>query len=173
MKEEWASIGDFVPDNTKYIADIGSGLGGVHEFTTTHVTGLQKIFLIDKPESRQIYYGYRSIASSYNQLELSCAYLDWVGVESDMLSAIDVTKDPLPEGPFDVVLAMLSWGYHFPVSTYLDFVTERISATGVLLMDVRRETDGLEKLARKFTIRPIYEDERRVRVICSQAARSS
>lgn len=48
------------------------------------------------------------------------------------------------------MLSLISWGFHYPVSTYLDRVRELLSDDGVLILDLRRDTGGLEDLRRAF-----------------------
>jgi len=50
----------------------------------------------------------------------------------------------------DVVVSILAWGFHFPISTYLPAVYQALKPGGILIVDIRKGTNGLEELATKF-----------------------
>jgi SAM-dependent methyltransferase len=169
MKAEWDSILPFLPETVEVVADIGCGIGGIHEFSGTHFTDLRRIYLIDKPESAgPIYYGFHTTGSAYNELDLSVAYLRSVNVRQEIIYPIDLNLDTLPEDRFDLVLSLLSWGFHFPVDTYLEYITRHLAEAGVLIIDIRNQTDGLECLDRCFATRSILEDGKRTRLVCTK-----
>ena len=51
---------------------------------------------------------------------------------------------------FDLVLSLLSWGLHYPISTYLGEVHVALSKRGVSIVDVRLKSDGESELRRAF-----------------------
>jgi hypothetical protein len=50
----------------------------------------------------------------------------------------------------DLVISTISWGFHYPISLYVESVARIMSNGGVLLVDIRKGTDGLEELERQF-----------------------
>ncbi len=69
----------------------------------------------------------------------------------------------------DVVISLLAWGFHFPVSTYLDWVCSCLAAGGRLIMDVRRGTDGMKPLAARFSKLSVISETAKAQRICAQA----
>ena len=43
-----------------------------------------------------------------------------------------------------------SWGFHYPLETYLSWVVNHLQEHSVLSCDVRKETGGLELLEQQF-----------------------
>lgn len=43
--------------------------------------------------------------------------------------------------PLDLVISLVSWGFHFPVSTYLDQVHDLLREGGRLILDLRKRKD--------------------------------
>jgi SAM-dependent methyltransferase len=57
-------------------------------------------------------------------------------------------KSPFVFPPgLDMVMSSRSWGHHYPISTYLNQVAGAVRPGGLLLIDIRRDTDGLQQLA--------------------------
>ena len=55
----------------------------------------------------------------------------------------------------DVVISIISWGFHYPVSTYLEDVHEALVPGGVAILDIRNGTDGVAALRRRFHVEQI------------------
>ena len=55
----------------------------------------------------------------------------------------------------DFVISTISWGFHFPVSTYLKSVANVLSENGILIIDIRKDTGGENELKTEFQIEPI------------------
>ena len=65
-------------------------------------------------------------------------------IEATQSNEIDTGKK------LDLVLSLISWGFHYPVGVYLDRVYELLNDDGRLILDVRTRTDGLNVLTQKF-----------------------
>lgn len=46
----------------------------------------------------------------------------------------------------DLVFSLVSWGYHYPVTDYLEDACALLRPGGTLILDVRTGTDGREKI---------------------------
>ena len=55
----------------------------------------------------------------------------------------------LPEA-LDLVISLISWGFHYPVAVYADQVREILRPGGRVILDVRKGTDGREQLEARF-----------------------
>ena len=70
--------------------------------------------------------------------------------------------DPDTTIPCDVMISLLSWGFHYPVSTYSDLAVRSLRSGGTLILDVRKGTD-YDCLEENFVFhQKIYEREGKV-----------
>ena len=53
---------------------------------------------------------------------------------------------------YHVIFSLLSCGWHYPVSTYIDLMSNSLSNDGVLVLDLRHNTDQLDILTSHFTL---------------------
>jgi SAM-dependent methyltransferase len=174
MREEWKQLSPYLPAQAVRTLDIGCGIGGINEFLyETYGVQLEEIFLVDKNkiESR-IHYGFRSTSSAYNSLSLAKSYLVNRGVSKEVIHTVDVDKEILPKDiTFDVILSLQSWGFHYPVQTYLDYAKQHLARRGVLIIDCRKGTDAMETLERHFAVSVIDDKPKCIRVSCQHKTR--
>jgi len=169
MKREYESFRDFLPANCSTILDIGCGIAGIDVFINEHYS-LQGIecYLLDKSEVEDsVYYMFENKGAFYNSLGLAKATLVNNGVDENNVHLIEATEnnDINIEKNVDLVLSLISWGYHYPVNTYLDKVHALLSKKGVLILDIRKGTDGLDLITKKFgEYRKILETNKYIRI---------
>jgi len=156
MEQEYLSIKEHLPECVSRILDIGCGIGGIDVFLHAHYSGQPKVYLLDRSGiSDNVYYGFSEFGAYYNSLDMTCNFLLHNGISSSHIVAVDVESDPFPSGQsFDLLLSLLSWGYHYPVTTYLDAVHAAMAPGGTLIVDLRRNTPGKEQLTEKFGVAP-------------------
>ena len=66
----------------------------------------------------------------------------------------------------DLVISLISWGFHYPVNIYLDRVYNLLNNSGVIIMDTKKKTNGIETLKKKFKkVFIIMEKEKYQRVL--------
>jgi SAM-dependent methyltransferase len=90
------------------------------------------------------------------------------GIGRDRIHTAEIGDDGrIPfDCPIDLVLSLLSWGYHYPISVYLDQVSDLLTPGGTLVVDVRKPSDGEELLHERFpSLTVIYETEKYRRVV--------
>lgn len=151
---------------TNSILDIGAGMGGIDVLLNNELHP-QTITLLDKEavESR-IWYGFNASGAAYNSFSASLELLRANGVDCDLWT-VNADTDPFPAGPFDLVVSLLSWGFHYPVSVYLEQVYSAMTGGGRLILDVRHGTDGLDKLRARFgQVKILKNAEKHDRVLC-------
>ncbi len=169
--EDFRTIRDYVPDSCHRILDIGCGLGGLDVILARHLLGEPRFYLLDHDRvDDPLFYGYANAAPAYNSLVLTRATLEANGVDSDAITLLDAAQGiNLPES-VDLVLSIRSWGYHYPVTTYLQGVFHALAPNGGrLILDVRRGTDGMAALTRYDQweqVEVIHEDVKFQRVMC-------
>ena len=151
----------FLPATADRVLDIGSGLAGIDVLLWRHYRGVE-LHLLDKAGvSPEINAGFNARAEDfahYNDFGLARELLSANGVEANVICH-DIRHDPFPEDRFDVVVSLLSWGFHYPIATY----TPR--CRGVMVVDVRKGTDGEARLAEFGKTTVVFEAGKFRRVV--------
>jgi len=76
---------------------------------------------------------------------------------------------PLRRGTVDLVVSLISWGFHYPVPVYLDQVRALLRPGGRVILDVRKETDGRAQLEARFPgVTTISETRKKERVVAER-----
>jgi SAM-dependent methyltransferase len=169
MLAESKQLLPFLPGAATRILDIGCGIGGINEFLyNRYKDSLTELYLADRNEIRgRIYYGFHPRASAYNSLSLTESYLVGRGVPKDILHSVDVGRKALPDNiDFDIILSLLSWGFHYPIYAYLEYVKYHLARDGVLIIDCQKDTDGITTLEKHFTVSIIEVTSKFTRVQC-------
>lgn len=154
MMAEYDSIRNSLPEVCHSILDIGCGMAGIDMFLGRHYQGSEVAFyLLDQTRIEQVvYYSYKDKGAFYNSLEIARTALAGNGVSPTritLLEANDRNEIRLEPG-LSLVISLLSWGFHYPVSTYLDRVHELLASGGMLILDVRKGTDGMDRIQHAF-----------------------
>lgn len=170
MEKEYKEMQAFLPEKAKAILDIGCGIGGINVFLRRHYeTQNSSFYLLDKTEMpKRVYYGHREKASFYNSLSDAKGFLRENGVPEEQIFTQEATDDNRIEftGPFDLVVSLISWGFHYPVAVYLDQVYAKLAPGGVLVMDVRKAHGGIEEVQKKFgAVAIIHDASKHVRLV--------
>ena len=51
---------------------------------------------------------------------------------------------------FDLIISLISWGFHYPVATYLKSAFDKLKTNGMIIIDVRKDSNGIEELKEEF-----------------------
>lgn len=132
--------------------DIGCGLGGFSALLAKHCGG--KLHLLDGTgwtSGRRI--GFGAQMDAYNDRASTEKLLKANGVTDFQWWDIGATELP----PVSVVTSLISWGWHYPVSTYLPAVEEALCVGGILVLDIRPEQSGEKELHRSFEYVGTYQ----------------
>lgn len=171
MEREYSIIKDHLIPKAQKILDIGCGVAGIDIMLNKHYVSTDQhpsIYLLDKSEvNSKVYYGIEKEAAYYNSLNIAKELLMDNGVESKKIFLQEVDGKPIyPNDKFDLIISLISWGFHYPISTYLDQVYDRLNVGGQLIVDVRKGTDGFQLLKNKFgSYEIIYEARKHQRVL--------
>lgn len=172
MNDEYQSIKDCLPARCASVLDIGCGLAGIDVLLDRHyATQSPSFFLLDKTHvEKHIFYMFEDKGAFYNSMELTEQVLAANGIDRDRVHLLHATGGndvPIVE-KVDLVLSLLSWGFHYPVATYLDTVYELLNEGGSVILDVRRATDGLDLLKGKFGGYVVLREKRNHLRICAR-----
>ena len=169
MNSEFETIRPYITEPTNIVLGIGPGIAGLEICLSNHsrntLGNTPHLILLDKTGIDPIYYGYHEKAAAYNSLDISCKALVLNGHPQDKIEPVDASeaqrllKDY--KGQIDLVTSLIAWGFHFPLSTYLDLVFELLRPGGKLIVDVRKTTDGRAELHKRFgNVNCIHDDEK-------------
>jgi len=156
IQKDFDSIKPHLPKELLRSLDIGCGMAGIDLMLYNHYQGKLELHLFDYTAlSDSIYYGFRKEAAVYNSLTLSADFLKLNGVEKKRIGIHDASLS-FPRKPYDLIISLLSCGFHYPVETYLKDIKDCLY--GVLILDIRKNTGQIEVLKRNFkTVETIAE----------------
>ena len=168
----YLAIKSHLPDNCKSILDIGCGLGFMDLCLFEHYNKNEEIHfnLFDKTEfPEKIHFGYKNKASFYNDLNLSRKILSDYGILNSKITTVEATNENLQKmESIDLIISCIAWGFHFPVSTYVQEVYDLMNEKSVLIIDVRDGTGGIEELSKLFNVEIISQKKVTLRVCCKK-----
>lgn len=161
-RKDWLDVSENITKPNK-ILDIGCGICG---WICQGIFGENdkdfKIYLIDKTKvDEKVYYGYEKEGSFYNSMEIAFQNLMKNGIESKNIFMQEATEDNkiFFKEKFDLIVSFISCGFHYPVETYLDQIYEKLNEGGVLIIDIRKETNGIPKINDVFGNYEIIREE--------------
>jgi SAM-dependent methyltransferase len=169
MEKEAESLRPHLPSPCQKMLDIGCGVAGVDAFLSQQLEGRADIFLLDKTQvDDKVYYKFERRGSFYSSLQVARDLLIANHVSSDHIHLEEATEDGRiqAEQDLDLVISLISWGFHYPVETYLERVYTLLRTGGRLILDVRKDTDGEERIRRRFSqVERIQETKRSYRLL--------
>ena len=155
MLKEYESIKSFIPKRCNRILDVGCGVAGIDVLLFRHydsVTDLE-FYLLDKTViSNKVFYNYHKQSAFYNSLDIARKTLNINGTAQQNIHTLEVSSDYQIEisKPVDLVISLISWGFHYPVSTYIAQVYQLLRKSGHLILDIRRGLGGEKELRPYF-----------------------
>jgi len=170
MRREYLSIVKYLPKSCSTILDIGCGLAGIDIFFHRHYQDKSPVFyLLDKTYTEgNVYYGFKSKGAFYNSLKMAQTMLINNGLSFKNIHTLEANKnnDINIDCKIDLVISLISWGFHYPVDIYLDRVYNLLNNSGLIILDTRKKTNGIETLKKKFKkVFIIMEKEKYQRVL--------
>ena len=170
IQRDYEGIQKYLPQKAGAILDIGCGVGGIDIFLYQHYIDLcPSMVLLDKTQvSQPLFYGFQNLPSFYNSLTLAKDFLIQNGVPPQKIYTEEARHDEptLFKNKFDLILSIRSWGFHYPVGTYLDGVDRALAEDGVLILDIRNETGGEDEIQKRFgAIQTIHYSKNFFRIV--------
>jgi len=170
MQREFHALRPHLPSTCRGVLDIGCGVAGIDALVSRFYEHEPELYLLDRTViERSVFYMFREHGAFYNSLEVARDVLVANGVDNSRIHLLEAGRDrPLAQS-VDLALSLISWGFHYPVSTYLDAVWSALRPGGKVLLDIRAGTDGLAQLAERFSsIEVIMTTRKQSRVIATK-----
>jgi SAM-dependent methyltransferase len=155
MQVEFERRVKFMPTRARSVLDIGCGLAGLDLHIYNYLRDNDpSVYLLDRTRVEdRVWYMFKANGAFYNSLELAKLNLVRNGVPADRVHCLEAPDDGKLDDlvpSVDLVTSTISWGFHYPIGVYLASVARVMSNGGVLLVDIRKGTDGLQELERQF-----------------------
>jgi hypothetical protein len=176
MAEEFATIAPHLPASADRIMGIGAGVAGLEVLICQayfeRLKRMPEVVIIDKTGmDKDMHFGFHDVAAIYNSLATATEVLESNGVPRSSVTALE--PDGVAQwlahntGTIDVVTSLIAWGFHFPVPVYLDAVRRALKPDGMLIIDVRKQTEGRQQLLTAFSdVSSIHDDPKFERLLC-------
>jgi SAM-dependent methyltransferase len=134
-------LDDTLPKDSK-ILDIGCGLGMFDVFLSKKYEK-STVFLQDKSDTIDM------INRKYNGFNQKYYYYNNLDLLTEFISSNSVKNYKIINGEelfninekFDLIMSLLSCGWHYSLTTYLDYIKNHLTDTGKLIIDVRNDTE--------------------------------
>lgn len=152
IREDYKMLSPHLPLNASSILDIGCGVAGIDILLYNHYKRA-KIYLLDKSIiDDTIHYGYEHCGSYYNSLTVAKQFLEDNGAHKSDIHLQEATRhnDITFRGKFDIIISLLSCGFHYPLNTYIDQMYDKLNPGGVLIIDIRKDTNAEVQLLEMF-----------------------
>jgi len=128
----------------KRIADIGCGYAMFDLFAARDLAA--DLLLIDLEANERRHFGFAEAGAAYSSLAVARAFLEQNGIASGRIETLNPgAADPVSARPVDLAVSFLSCGFHYPVSTYLDYFARAVAPGGAIILDLR-ETSAAEQI---------------------------
>lgn len=148
ITKDYDSIKNHLPKSCGLVLDIGCGLAGIDLMIYWHYNGKTELHLLDYSKlDKSIHYGYQKNGSIYNNLDLSAQFLKINGVEKRHIG-IHNADIGFPVKKYDIIISLLSCGFHYPVETYLAKIKQ--CKAGIVILDIRKHSGQVEVLRKNF-----------------------
>jgi hypothetical protein len=129
-----------LPRTARSIMDIGCGMAGIDVLLSRHYDHVPTFVLYDKSavDNTRSKVGFQLAKNfaAYHSHELAMSLLAANDVPLKNFACIDASVEHIPRNfPFDVVISLLSWGFHYPIDTYTPNAK-------LVIADIRKGTNG-------------------------------
>jgi SAM-dependent methyltransferase len=141
VAEDFKGMTPYLPPAIDALLDIGCGMAGIDVLFWREYC--PRLFLLDGNGMTEVRTGFHERMGYYNSLPIARRLLEMNGVPPEHISTA------LPER-CDLVISLFSWGFHYPVSTYLPLVRRVLRPGGRLILDICKRHDGRAELAEDF-----------------------
>ena len=166
MRREYQGLCEWLPKQANAILDVGCGIGGIDALLYEHYGRSNDLcfYLLDRTQQdEQIGYGYRNRADFYNSFDVTREFLNSNGVPEQSLVTLEAREDADIDlrGPVDLVISLISWGFHYPVATYLDRSYELLKPGGRLISIYERTRKEWKRSGPSMVMRRSYRVRQR------------
>ena len=163
--KEFLDAREFKPNR---VVDIGCGHGIIDLFFA-RAYGCE-LHLVDIERTVAQHHDFHASGAGYASLQKARAFLERNGVEKGRITTTNPNKQTLSEDGADLLISLLSCGFHYPAETYGAFIDASLAPGGIVIMDIRKGS-GQDNFLRRFAIiETVHEAQKYVRIAARMAA---
>jgi hypothetical protein len=149
----------------KHLVSIGPG-NGLFELLLYKRTPFEKLLLVDIEETPSLHqHGYSAQGSGYASLAATSEFLTQNGIPRESLFLCNPSKSALPTFPHDLLISVLSMGFHYPCVAYAEFILANLTESGLAVFDQRKgvRDTGFDLLVKKLTLKDAVDSPKSCR----------
>jgi SAM-dependent methyltransferase len=155
-ENEFKVIADILPNELHRVVDIGCGHALIDLFFWRRFQC--DIHLVDIEKTSTHHHDFHQSGSGYASLDAAHKFLVGNGVPSSIITRTNPHRTQLADSACDLIFSLLSCGFHYPASTYLQFIKIALRPGGIFLFDMRKDS-GQEPFLREFSDYAVVEDK--------------
>ena len=153
------AIRPHMPTDCRRVLDIGCGIGLLDLLIYRNAAGRKpELYLFDRSVELSKLSTSGIAPTGFNDryvftasLKLAASFLKLNGVAGCDIRLCEVGAWNIRQGaPFDLVFSRKSWGFHYPLSEYLEEVVSSLADKGIVITDVRGNQDGEDLMRQRF-----------------------
>lgn len=134
----------WLPSDVKTIVDIGAGIGGIDIFVCRALSSVVDLHVMDGDGTQEQLHGYHLDTKAWADRYVAFVF---IGANTSC-NVFAHESDPNMTIETDLIMSLKSWGFHYPVFTYLGFAQRSLRQHGRIIMDLRTGRNGLEDMKR-------------------------
>lgn len=171
MSKEFSTIEKFIDKEDKNFLSIGGGIGGLELIINQKFQNKNFYFIERNYISKKVKYGWGGAINdeAYNDLYLQKTFLMMNGMHENQINIYNYDKDSLPEIKFDVIISLLSLGYHYTFDLYIKYL-KKVSKQDTKIIFDTIDSEYFKKIFKKVEI--IKTDSETVhkskRIVCRE-----
>lgn len=151
VEEDYFAMKNWLPEKVKDVLDIGCGNPPrIDVWLGNHYGANTNIHLMDG-EKRIRPIGKEQVGYNKHGTQPWKSRHEAVLFLQDRLPNCKIYSYPANPSlliPCDLIISRRAWGHHFPVKTYIALARASLRREGRIVVDIRRETDGIETFER-------------------------
>ncbi|HEX6120100.1 MAG TPA: hypothetical protein VFZ03_11700 [Dongiaceae bacterium] len=119
------------------VVSIGAG-NGILELLMMRRMPVKALLLVDIEESDVHQHGFAPHGSGYASLRATKDFLIANGIDADSILVCNPRTESLSIFPCDLIMSILSMGFHYPCDEYAGFILQSLQNGGQAVFDKRR-----------------------------------
>jgi hypothetical protein len=138
VEQDYKDIREFL-NHTTNLVDLGSGMGGI-DFMIKRLHPNIHITLLDGEQVEAgEHYGYKEDLKFYSNNAVAKQFFD----DNELAVDFYLAQDDLVL-PCDTLISLNSWGFHYPINRYINFVKN--NRPKIIILDIRSSRQNLNEL---------------------------
>jgi len=119
------------------VVSVGPGNGLLELLLMQHFNGNAQLLLIDIEQSDSHHHGFHNQGAGYASLRSTIDFLSINGIEESRAIGCNPLNEPIPNFEFDLLISILSMGFHYPCDDYVNYMINSCAPNGMIVVDKR------------------------------------